>query len=51
MIKKDYPQEPTDEAKVDSSLYDAELIGEKEKMTWEPFIFMVLLETLIQILK
>ena len=30
MIKKDYPQEPTDEAKVDSSLYDAELIGEND---------------------
>ena len=32
MIKKDYPQEPTDEAKVDSSLYDAELIGENLQM-------------------
>ena len=30
MIKKDYPQEPTDEAKVNSSLYDAELIGEND---------------------
>ena len=30
MINKDYPQEPTDEAKVDSSLYDAELIGEND---------------------
>ena len=30
MVKKNYPQEPTDEAKVDSSLYDARLIGEKE---------------------
>ena len=30
MFNKDYPQEPTDEAKVDSSLFDAELIGENE---------------------
>ena len=30
MIKKNYPEEPTDEAKVDSSLYDAELIGEND---------------------
>ena len=29
MFKKDYPQEPTDEAKVDSTKYDADLIGEK----------------------
>ena len=27
MFKNNYPEEPTDEAKVDSSLYDAELIG------------------------
>ena len=27
MIKKKYPKEPTDEAKVDSSLYDAKLLG------------------------
>lgn len=30
MIKKNYPQEPTDEAKVDSSLYGAKLIGEND---------------------
>ena len=30
MFKNNYPQEPTDEAKVDSSLYDAELIGEND---------------------
>ena len=30
MFKKNYPKEPTDEAKVDSSLFDAELIGENE---------------------
>ena len=30
MFKKDYPQEPTDEAKVDSTKYDADLIGENE---------------------
>ena len=30
MFKKNYPQEPTDEAKVNSSLYDAELIGEND---------------------
>ena len=30
MYKKDYPQEPTDEAKVDSSLYEAELMGEND---------------------
>ena len=30
MFKNNYPEEPTDEAKVDSSLYDAELIGEND---------------------
>ena len=30
MFKKDYPQEPTDEAKVDSTKYDADLIGEND---------------------
>ena len=30
MFKKNYPQVPTDEEKVDSSLYDAELIGKNE---------------------
>ena len=30
MFDKNYPQEPTDEAKVDSSLFEAELIGENE---------------------
>ena len=30
MFKKNYPQVPTDEAKVDSSLYGAELIGEND---------------------
>ncbi|WP_295619062.1 adhesin [uncultured Methanobrevibacter sp.] len=30
MFRKDYPQEPTDVAKVDSSMYDAELIGEND---------------------
>ena len=30
MFKKNYPKEPTDEAKVDSSLFDAVLIGENE---------------------
>ena len=30
MFKNNYPEEPTDEAKVDSSLYDAELIGKNE---------------------
>ena len=30
MFNKDYPQEPTDEAKVDSSLFDAELIGQND---------------------
>ena len=30
MIIKDYPNEPTDEAKVDSTLYDAELLGKND---------------------
>ena len=30
MLDKNYPPEPTDEAKVDSTIYDAELIGENE---------------------
>ena len=30
MLDKNYPPEPTDEAKVDSTRYDAELIGENE---------------------
>lgn len=30
MFNKNYPQEPTDEAKVDSSLFDAELIGQND---------------------
>ena len=30
MFKKNYPQVPTDEAKVDSSLYGAELIGKND---------------------
>ena len=30
MFDKNYPQEPTDEAKVDSSLFEAELIGKND---------------------
>ena len=30
MMIKDYAQEPTDKAKVDSSKYDAEMIGEND---------------------
>ena len=30
MMNKNYPEEPTDEAKVDSSFYDAKLIGEND---------------------
>ena len=31
MINKNYPDEPTDVAKVDSSKYDAELIGDNDQ--------------------
>lgn len=30
MIKKNFPEEPTDEAKIDSSMYNAELIGKND---------------------